>query len=101
MRLTLFSVGEIEEGFHGGGGVGGIDRAVAVGVGGILLGGAGGAALRVGLGEDDGEMCEICGGGDDAKAVGGAADLVRRAHADVAAAGAGGRGAGCPWDGRR
>ena len=103
MRLTLFCSGEVGEGLHGGGGVGGIDRAVAVGVVGVLPGGAGGAAFGVGFRQDDGEVVEFGGGGYGAEAVGGGADLVLQAHADVSGfAGArAGRGAGCPWGGRR
>ena len=86
MRLTLFSAARSASAF----GVGGIDRAIAVGVVRVLLGGAGGAALGVGFREDDGQVVVFRGGGYSAKAVGGGADLVLQAHANVSSlAGAG------------
>src|ERR1017187_7963675 len=82
-EVDLVLGGEIGERFHGGGGVGGVDRAVAVGVVRVLPGGAGGAAFRVGFREDDGQAVVFGGGGYGAKAVGGGADLVLQTHADV------------------
>ena len=59
---------EVEERFESGGGVDGIERAVAVVVGGIFAGGAGGAAFGIGFREDDGQRMELRVGGDESEA---------------------------------
>ncbi len=102
-EVDLIFGGEVGEGLHGGGGVGGVDGAVAVGVVGVLFGGAGGAAFGVGFGEDDGQVVPLGRGGYGAEAVGCGARFRFAGPCGCGRfrRGREGRGAGCPWGGRR
>ena len=89
--------GQVQVARHDGGGVAGVHHAVAVGVLGIDARRTGGAALRIGLADDDGTSLQLGVGGDDFEALGQVAKLILDAH-DHAALGEFGRAFGVEAD---